>query len=67
MRTGVGTAATIADGMGNLSHGPAKLHDTDVVHLLREAGAIVIGKTNLPEMTIWPFAESPTFGATRNP
>ena len=34
---------------------------------LREAGAIVIGKTHVPELTILPFTESPTFGATRNP
>jgi amidase len=27
----------------------------------------VLGKTNVPEMTIWPFTESATFGATRNP
>jgi amidase len=27
----------------------------------------VIGKTNVPELCIWPFTETPTFGATRNP
>jgi amidase len=37
------------------------------VRRLRSAGAIVIGKTNVPELTIVPFTESPTFGATRNP
>ena len=26
-----------------------------------------LGKTNVPEMTIWPFTETITFGATRNP
>ena len=52
---------------GTAAHGPAKEHDADVVRCLRAAGAIVIGKTNVPEMTIWPFTESPTFGATRNP
>ncbi len=41
--------------------------DQEVVRRLREAGAIVIGKTNVPEMTLWPFTETPTFGATRNP
>jgi amidase len=41
--------------------------DQEVVRRLREAGAIVIGKTNVPEMTLWPFSETPTFGATRNP
>src|SRR5205807_7651300 len=33
----------------------------------RDAGALIIGKTNVPELTIWPFTESATFGATRNP
>jgi amidase len=52
---------------GTAAHGPATSHDADVVGRLRDAGAIVIGKTNVPEMTIWPFTESATFGATRNP
>jgi amidase len=41
--------------------------DQEVVRLLRAAGAIVIGKTNVPELTLWPFTETPTFGVTRNP
>jgi amidase len=41
--------------------------DAEVVRRLREAGAIVIGKTHVPELCIWPFTETPTFGATRNP
>ena len=52
---------------GTAAYGPPKQHDADVVTRLRDAGAIVIGKTNVPEMTIWPFTESLTFGATRNP
>jgi amidase len=52
---------------GTAAHRPVKEHDAEVVRRLREAGAIVIGKTNVPEMTIWPFTESLTFGATRNP
>jgi amidase len=52
---------------GTAAHGPAKVRDADVVRRLRDAGAIVIGKTNVPEMTIWPFTESATFGVTRNP
>jgi amidase len=38
-----------------------------VVRRLREAGAVIIGKTNVPELTQWPFTETATFGATRNP
>jgi amidase len=41
--------------------------DAEVVRRLRAAGAVVIGKTNVPELTIWPFTESATFGVTRNP
>jgi amidase len=52
---------------GTAAHGPAKPRDAEVVRRLRDAGAIVIGKTNVPEMTIWPFTESATFGLTRNP
>ena len=52
---------------GTAAHGQAKEHDAEVVRRLRDAGAIVIGKTNVSEMTIWPFTETPTFGATRNP
>ena len=52
---------------GTAAHGPAKVSDAEVVRRLRDAGAIVIGKTNVPEMTIWPFTESATFGVTRNP
>lgn len=41
--------------------------DAEVVRRLRAAGAVIIGKTNVPELCIWPFTESATFGATRNP
>jgi amidase len=41
--------------------------DADVVARLRAAGAIVVGKTNVPELMIWPFTETASFGATRNP
>jgi len=41
--------------------------DAEVVRRLREAGAVMIGKTNVPELTIWPFTETATWGATRNP
>jgi amidase len=50
----------------NASDGPAPA-DAEVVRRLREAGALIIGKTNVPELTQWPFTETATFGATRNP
>lgn len=52
---------------GTAAHGPPKASDAEVVGRLRAAGAVVLGKTNVPELTIWPFTESSTFGATRNP
>jgi len=45
---------------------PAKA-DSEVVRRLREAGAIIIGLTLLPEMAICGFTESATYGVTRNP
>src|SRR3954451_2946438 len=41
--------------------------DAEVVRRLRAAGAVVVGKTNVPELMMWPFCESVSFGATRNP
>ncbi len=41
--------------------------DCEMVKRLRAAGAIVIGKTNLPELGFAMFTESPTWGVTRNP
>ncbi len=45
----------------------AALADCEVVRRLREAGALIIGKTNVPELTQWPFTETATYGVTRNP
>lgn len=45
---------------------PAKA-DSEVVRRLREAGAIIVGLTLLPEMAICGFTESATYGVTRNP
>jgi len=41
--------------------------DCEMVRRLREAGAIVVGLTLLPEMAICGFTESATYGVTRNP
>lgn len=50
----------------NATEGAART-DAEVVRRLREAGAVIIGKTNVPELTQWPFTETGTYGATRNP
>lgn len=41
--------------------------DCEMVRRLREAGAIVVGKTLLPELAICGFTESATWGVSRNP
>lgn len=41
--------------------------DSEVVRRLREAGAVIVGKTSVPEMMLWPFTETVSFGATHNP
>jgi amidase len=41
--------------------------DAELVRRLRRAGAVIVGKTQAPEVGQWHFTESPTFGATRNP
>jgi aspartyl-tRNA(Asn)/glutamyl-tRNA(Gln) amidotransferase subunit A len=41
--------------------------DATVVRLLREAGAISIGKTGMPEFAEEPTSINPTYGAVRNP
>ncbi len=52
---------------GTAAYGAPAAEDGHIVRRLREAGAIVIGKTNLPELAIYGFTESPTWGDTRNP
>ncbi|HEY0639103.1 MAG TPA: amidase family protein, partial [Pseudonocardiaceae bacterium] len=41
--------------------------DGEMVRRLREAGAVVIGKTHVPELMAWPFTETERHGPTRNP
>ncbi|HEX3214351.1 MAG TPA: amidase family protein [Actinomycetota bacterium] len=41
--------------------------DAELVRRLREAGALLVGKTNVPELCLWPFNESEAFGDSRNP
>ncbi|WP_424889518.1 amidase [Streptomyces sp. XH2] len=46
---------------------PPKSADSEAVRRLRAAGAVIVGKTNTPELGQWPVTEGPAFGATRNP
>lgn len=43
------------------------VEDAEVVRRLRAAGAVIVGKTNSPEIGQWPVTAGPTFGITRNP
>ena len=52
---------------GSGGHRPVVTSDAEVVRRLRAAGAVIIGKTNAPELMMFPYTESLTFGATRNP
>jgi amidase len=56
--TRMGSAATEAT--------PAQADD-ELVRRLRGAGAVVIGKTTMPELAIFGFTESAAYGITRNP
>jgi amidase len=55
---------TTFGGAGNTAPAPA---DAELVRRLRAAGAIIVGKTTLPEFGTWPFTESAAHGYTRNP
>lgn len=43
------------------------VEDDELIRRLRAAGCIIIGKTKIPELAIWPFTESEAFGETCNP
>jgi amidase len=52
---------------GTAAHGGPAARDNDFVARLRSAGAVILGKTNLPELAIMGTTEGPAFGITRNP
>ena len=47
------------------STAPAR-RDDELVKRLRRAGAVVVGKTRMPELAVWGFTQS-ALGVTRNP
>src|SRR2546423_14085631 len=52
---------------GSRAHGGPATEDSEVARRLRAAGAIVIGRTHMSELAIFPWTETATFGVTRNP
>ena len=54
-------------GKGTLANPTPKDADSEIVRRLRAAGAIVVGKTNVPELLAYPWSETTAYGATRNP
>jgi amidase len=60
----VAGCVTTFGGRGNST--PAA-EDCEVVRRLRAAGAIVVGKTRMPEFGAYPYTESVAHGYTRNP
>jgi amidase len=53
--------------MGTNAYGAPASDDSEVVRRLRAAGAVVIGKTHMSELAIFPFTETLAWGQTRNP
>ena len=52
---------------GTAAFGEVADQDSELVARLRRSGAVVIGRTHLPELAIHGYTESQTFGITRNP
>ena len=62
----VDVAGTVTTFGGEANTTPAA-HDGEVVRRLRAAGAVIVGKTTMPEFGAFPFTESASRGITRNP
>lgn len=52
---------------GTDAYGAPAREDSEIIARLRAAGAVILGKTNVPELEIIGDTESPTWGVTRNP
>ena len=52
---------------GTLGFTEVAREDCEQVRRMREAGAVLIGKTNLPELAVCGFTETEAWGITRNP
>ncbi|UJA19580.1 hypothetical protein HJD18_04730 [Thermoleophilia bacterium SCSIO 60948] len=59
--------AGMPTGFGSRAFPDPVAADGDEVRRVRSAGAVIVGKTTLPELAICAFTESLATGATRNP
>src|SRR5680860_434538 len=66
IKEGLDVAGQVTTFVGRSNSTPAPA-DAEVVRRLRAAGAVIIGKTAMPEFGQWPFTESIAHGLTRNP
>ncbi|MGK8508080.1 amidase [Nocardia asiatica] len=59
--------AGVVTSFGTRANATPAVVDAEAVRRLRAAGAVIVGKTAMPEFGQWPFTESSTFGMARNP
>ena len=52
---------------GTGAYGAPAARDAEIVRRVREAGAVIVGRTNVPPLCAMTCTESATFGITRNP
>ena len=57
----------VITGMGTNAVAKPAADDCEAVRRLREAGAVIVGKTAMSEFGQWPLTETTTNGYTRNP
>jgi Asp-tRNA(Asn)/Glu-tRNA(Gln) amidotransferase A subunit family amidase len=60
-------AGTVTTAGAKRAGAPQREADAAAVAALRRAGAIVVGKTRLPEYAFWPGSMNPHYGPTANP
>jgi amidase len=56
-----------ATAWGTAAHAGPVARDAEAIVRLRAAGAVIVGKTLVPEMTMLPATDTTTFGSVRNP
>jgi len=59
--------AGLPTGMGSRSPAGPVTADGPFTARLRRAGCVIVGKTAMPELALWPFTASQAHGVTRNP